>query len=372
MINREYYFDVQHGGLIIGAAAVEQAFESSQGIDLPVGLSDMLHAKVPEYKNGDYVHYPVDDCDDTDYRMYGKWLAALTSEDDHMTTSDKTIHRAYHLGIGPSRDRIVARFGSVWQYRQSLGLEIGRTNYRFADWGRIDYVTYAQSLAQELGRRPTRNDYHAKSIGHGGPPVNALYNVFGSIGELNELIGYPDVKKWDIADYIQWGADVKHANDYAELTQTLVAMLSKNDRGPSFRTLYNKFGSLIRYQGLVDIELQNRQEQKLRKIKHYHKLIADNQLPLAYRSLKEADLLHMAGKYVLVNALIRKHNHVADSRTITAIADADTNDMIRLLLARRGVSRADIEVTAVEMAIFDDIWPAYTEARFDYLRVIEE
>lgn len=149
-------------------------------------------------------------------------------------------------------------------------------------------------------------------------------------------------------------------------------MLSKNDRGPSFRTLYNKFGSLIRYQGIVDIELQNRQEQKLRKIKHYHQMIADDQLPLAYRSLKDTELLHRAGKYVLVSTMLHKHNRSVDGSTITTIADADTNDMIRLLLARRGVSRADIEVTAVEMAIFDDIWPAYIEARLDCLRVIEE
>jgi hypothetical protein len=78
---------------------------------------------------------------------------------DELLLQDYVIKNAFNLGLGPSRDRIVHRFGSIWRFREALGIKNSRSAGKYNSWELADYVDFASKLSSKLGKKPTRNDY---------------------------------------------------------------------------------------------------------------------------------------------------------------------------------------------------------------------
>jgi len=277
------------------------------------------------------------------------------------------MERLYTLGLGPGRFVLNQLFGNFGAYGDAAEVRTGRDNRPYENWSIAQYVEHAASLARRLGRKPREPDYtHAHERGK-GPNARQIIERVGGIRALNEYIGYPNIHDWTLDDYVNWGARVARANKGGALTARLLGHLSKAKRGPSASIIQQKFGGLGPFQ---DQAMQRAQEVEATEAAHQKDLLQ------LYERLHAAGVgaarglpqirtrLLYAAKYTVASELLppvtlRSFPYLL--RTPTPLFLATLRDL------RPSLSTVDIEATAKNLGVFDDLWPM-DEWR-DYLHV---
>lgn len=266
------HIDTLEGRILVGNVAIEACLEAGSH---PLDLQDLEgvlrnegYAEIPEIP-------PLDVTDWTrqNYVEYARWLVGVLSSDTtRRTLSRDILMRAYQLGLGPSLRRIKApsRFGSLSNLYREAEAPSTRPKKLFADWNDRDFITWYKEVGDELRGKPTEKQLWKRvQSGHYEPSPITIRERFGSLSVLSELANYTDVRIWTEEDYIDWGANYMLEHDGKLPSARRINELSRAGRGPSGRTIANKFGLISNYHKLIKekYELERERQEKERQEK---------------------------------------------------------------------------------------------------------
>jgi hypothetical protein len=182
--------------------------------------------------------------------------------------------------------------------------------------------------------------------------------MVGGISALNELIGYPNIKAWDNEAFVIWGADVTLANlTIGELTQKFVDQFALQDKGPSQKTIYNRFGSFGAYNNLVLQELRQREKHKTKVLTKIKCVLSQDGLLGQLDDFNDQEVLMIGGKYLLAKIILNKYGYKSLPESLLIISRNSEKQFIKELkqLCKK-ISNQDIEHTALELDVFDYVY----------------
>lgn len=90
------------------------------------------------------------------------------------------------------------------------------------------------------------------------PSENYILGRFGGLREINEHLGFPNIRAWDDYDFIQYGADVIELNGADLLTPRNINLLAGAKYGPRYHTIHHRFG-WPKFKVLATEEFERRQ-----------------------------------------------------------------------------------------------------------------
>jgi len=356
MTERDFWFDTRDGSLLVGEAAFEVAIEQSAPGDV-VQLAGLLALKQSETLDLTYTRLDTSNWTADTYRQHGHWLLRVinTQEERLQPLRIDHLRNANRLGLGPGfTGRFLDTFGTFHNYKHALGLPATSSKGRFSDWEVTDYVLHARQIATNIHRKPQQTDYDRYFRDGKGPSVALIKSYVGSIHELNDLIGYPNITAWDDEDYITWGARVLRANQETGVTNPVIQELSKRKRGPSDKNVRDRFGKLSILQQLIEQRIEKENAIRASKLGLYRGMIKSGRLPETITELDDNTLLVIGGRMQVIRACLpyldlEKQQSLAvsiDTGLIWGIKDYGQN-----------ISSGAIETEAEIIGVFDDVFP---------------
>lgn len=358
------WFDRSTGKLVIGEAAYQERLEQAFPSDM-VPLADMLdgtHSGADDDNNyvGRGERFPPQT--DEELVMYGEWLLrAMQRADPRAGLELKTFDRAHALGLGPSKSTILRRFGSIYALRDRIDAPHFLPDGSFDDWTTDRFVENAARLSASLGgRRPTEAQYRDWARRGEGPGVFVIKQAFpgGGLSALNERIGFPYVKAFEVEDFYQWGVRFMRANDGRLIGVPELDVLSAKGCAPSETAVYNNVGPIGAFRQEVLRRYENEEADR-----GYHAEV----LMKVFDALDTSDVAGIAkwsddkkqqyaAKYLLAEACLPR----ADATWLKTVAAQSTNMFVRSLrIANPELTPGYVEMMAVTLDIFDDIWDMY-------------
>jgi len=301
-------------------------------------------------------------------RVCGWGLRVLQADDTPRTNPTllrADIDRFNILGLCAGYRSISKWFSTMAAYRSELGLPEGKLMHVYDQWSTNDFITYAKKISQQLKRRPGHTgrpssyDYEARAhkTRNKGPGRRVLLERVGGVNALNELIGYPDIKTWSDEDFIEWGIKVQEANPHEPLGTNIFNILSRRDRGPSANTIASRFG--IRSFSALVAEQRTAKKKAAAEIENhwagrYDYLITWHLIEQPEKEIPPAEKARIAMRYDVARLCLP----TAPAGTIRSIARSRVG-LITDIRARsnKGVTAAQVEMVAVSLHVFDELFP---------------
>jgi hypothetical protein len=347
-----HWFDIREGKMVVGDAAYESVIEQSGPGDI-VPLADLLVEPDLTVDYTDFDHLPrrMTPPSEEECRTYGAWVLNLLSEaDDDYPLERSHFERLSRLGLGMTYSAFRKGIGinPIAEIRAELGNPHFSPPLTYDDWSTEDFVENAKKLALALKRKPIETDYREWARQNKGPGLGVIQTrIEGGVRRLNEMAGYFNSNDATDQDFIDWGVHVMEANESALPTVVMVSVLSKRDRGPSHRTLADRFGTMTDFQQRV------KQEYELTFGAH------DREEPEISRQEAQAIVIK-ACTLGLTDKVIDELAQKSTERTlISNIRKINPN-----------LHAGDIESLAVTYGVFDIIWPL--SKGYQHLRVSDE
>lgn len=301
-----------------------------------------------------------DQWNNDDYKRYAEWLYDVVNggENPPGAPTKEMYQRAYYLGLGPEVRRITRRFGSLWHLNDIMQFEGGYRRGKFDDWSTRDFIEYGKELVkQSEGKKPTERILYASFKYCSGPSPRLIRTRIGGIGRFQELLGFPYIADWSENDYVEYGARILRANPGIKLTRYVFDELSQRQRGPAVRTLVNHFSSLNRYKELAISHYLGTEVERQMDIEDRAALLEQAVFPPDLWGDDTHDVksfMSRSAAYLLVQSIFPK---VAVDKKIN-IASVKASRLIKTIRQYDPtISAGTIESQAIQLGIFDDIWP---------------
>jgi hypothetical protein len=302
------------------------------------------------------------------FKQYGRWLTSTvktsTKQGEKLLNRD-IIDKAHRLGLGPSSELIIDRYKTMSNFYTDIGVYETKRVGIFNDWTTQDFVKYISQVGNMLGRRPTATDLNDLSKENvNNPHYLVIYNRSKNIGGLSkllELAGWPVVSTWKEQDYVDWGVKFMRANNGKIPAKHALNFLSAKKIGPSSKSTGKKFKKIQFYQEKVQSAYDEEQDHKLLIEAHLKQIegrINDGWIPaeLYDNAPSEEELIQAFAKYKVLEKLVpswpNKTKAIVSTGGINGRSFASSIQLIS-----DEISAEDIESAAIELELFDVIWP---------------
>jgi hypothetical protein len=351
------HYNLLTGALIVGQQALAAQIEQSGPGDI-VPLPQLLTAPDFPFTVRDFPKLEVEAWDVNAYQAFGHWaLTLVTHENPDQELREKHLERLYRLGLGPGQ--AFRRRNNFDMVGLRSALDEQEFNYYEDDRPTPEKIMlYAANLATRLGRRPRYLDYVAASQrAHlPGPGPHVIKRDHGlTIAELNERIGYPNIHAWGPEQYVTWGTRVLRANDGTPPTATIIATLSKRDRGPSVANIQEHFDSLSNFQERVAQEKQLQEEASAKFVEQAKTVFTTIQC----EGSSEEELCMLGALYALADALLPPSFSARQKRerAFSVMGKESPSRFIQALLtADVGFTDAQIMEQAKALRVYECVW----------------
>lgn len=362
----KHYYDLNSGKLIVGQEELDSFLSQAQDTTGVYALGNLLRNTDIEVPGFVYQRKPKRT--KAQLLQYGKWLHRVAMEaeaSDQRELNSTIIHRAGRLGIGPTIWEITKHpaFGTLSRYYAEIGITGTRRAGAFDGWSSLDFGEYIKRVAEELGRKPTRDDLLKKSKDDAkSPSLNVIISRTGSLGHAYELGGYPNARHWDKDDFISWGVRFMRANDGLLPSQSMIDYFSKKKLCASASTFAKNFdNSLLTYQSqLID---DYRFEIERERIEHAKKIedISTGRIPnVVFQDAESEDeKITRYARYMVVDHLFPE-SHAASKISIAAMSNETVRRDGFIRAVRKlnyAITAGEIESVALFLNVFDDLWP---------------
>jgi len=280
---------------------------------------------------------------------------ALRDETTTLPFTEDHLRRMQVANLLPSRKFIVNNFGSFSEFRRAIEATRPRPSSDFDTVTKPEiYNMVFETHRKYGGDQPLSikllTMYH--NFGH-IPSYKYLYNRFGGVRELNEFLGYPNVAKWDMHDFVQYGVRIIEVNGQGSLTRSNVDALAKDKHGPYSQLIYRRFGSWDTYRHFVAEEYERyNQAKRIRQRsidKHFQEVDYITPVP-------DGDQERRAiwARYLVAQS----YAHALSEDAIKTLALLPSHEFVQKLQALQPrVTSCDIELAAHALNVVDDIWP---------------
>ena len=349
----EAWFDTGTGKVAIGQEAVDELIVQAGHMAVP--LADLLTSNEFGFKVGDFDRIAADSgFSPEDGISVGKAVARMLMQPyETIPMTEEHIKRMNILGLFPDNNFVKRRYGSLSNFRNLVGAERPRPSSNFDDvpLTELFHSIYKEHLRANPGV-PISIDELNKLHNLGRlPSYKYLYHRFGGVKKINEYLGYPNVDAWDVTDYILYGVQVLSENGEGSLSIKNVIKLAEHKFGPYPQAIKKRFGSWDVYKQLAQAEWQRQtviEHAKQTAISnHFTEMgYSDPTIP-DYEKRKIWARYHVADDYL----------HATNPEILKTLSLLDTTQFIReLKTLNPNKTVADIELIALSLNVFDDLW----------------
>lgn len=276
------------------------------------------------------------------------------------------IDRASILGLVPSQKAIYART----TLSKVQALNGFRPKYRFQDWLKSDYIEAGQKLATIIGGRPKRVIIDAASKGlysqlGNFPTTDEIKCRFGSLSAFQELCGYPSCRSWEVEDYLDWSNAFYRQNPDVDITPRMVGLLSIRGVGPSTKAIYNNFGSFVEFKKQASTyfgdTINNEAWERSQRYAHAKRMSAREPLMnnlLTSVESNERRILQVAAQFMILECMMPD---IDDNTRHSLASKEEASAFVRSCVgqSRGEIKAADVEIQALQLGVYDDLWPMY-------------
>jgi hypothetical protein len=185
------------------------------------------------------------------------------------------------------------------------------------------------------------------------PTEKFIEHTYGSLTELNEYLGFPNIRGWDETDYIQYGVRFIKENGPNSLTATNLNKLSVRHLGPTKKPIIARFGSLSAFQNLAMAEYARQaavdEARKIAVEQHFTETDYGKELT---EDPEERVLIW--GRYQVARACLPR-DCISELPKISKLSNGDF--VRKLLSLRPELTEEDVEIMAETLQVTDCIWP---------------
>ncbi len=353
MYGHEVWFDIISGQLAVGDEGLESLATDASSQVVP--LADLVFAEDFPYQKGDFEHTPTQMTPDEALAI-GKSIAKiLITPIDRLPLSRELVERLNILGVLPSVNQIKRQFGKLSIFCEQIGAATNRTSTKFEG---ITPESLLELILELRGSTSFVSPITKKELnfyyGTGQfPSYDFIARKVGGLAELNEHIGFPDVRSWDETDYVQFGARVLSENGPSSLTARNLNKLSMRHLGPSGPTIIDHFGSISTFQSLAIAEYARRsvldEARSVAVEQHFAETQYEGSVPD-----EPSERMRIWGRYQLARACVK---NLPESE-LTNLSQLENGHFVKKLLTlKEWLTETDIEVMALSLQVMDYIWP---------------
>lgn len=355
----EFAFDPLTGSMLVGQKAMDLHLQRG-GTFLP--LPGLITARYFPYESQEFVHHPRR-WSSEELISHGRWTLSLVQKvDASLTLRTGHLQRVAALGLGPGKATIQRGFGVFRNFQRQVGAQVRNTGGQYLKWGRNDFFAYATDLHEEVAKREgaprklTPADIYDRYVAERGPSENDIKKRGGGISNLNDFLGYPDVRRWDRDDFIAWGARLLRANGgWINDIKFALNTLSPLKRGPSDAAVQRNVGRLTVFRGEAAQELARQEAARRNRLDWCQQMITKGELDETLVD-QPAVLLREGAKLRIWQHFER---HLSNKTRQVTLRTKDSDSFIRSV-ARAGppwLTPGRVEQAAIVLDLYDDLWP---------------
>lgn len=362
----DYYFDIMHGRLLVGSAAVNAHIESGGHPADLVELGSILTDESHEVPTDRYERLEVGDWGKSDYEAHGRWLLKVTRSVRPDQRLDRSLlMRASFLGIGPVYKKVTSKdnYGSLANFVRAVG---EKPHYKRNEYSGLPLEFFEDYLEQVLLCKPENTSLEdalwERSRADAGPSPDTIRRVAGNIRMLLENKGYPDIPSWTIGDYIDWGVQFMLANDGKTIETPSLQTLSARRRGPSTFAIETHFGGVMSYSWQVETayherlkEVEKSKSLKLERLYNYIAKADENIIARVFIEAEEAEQIARAARIWVADKLLPDISNTHRAKLAMTKEPAAFVSLIRQLSPT--TTEGDIQEAALILGCYEDIWP---------------
>jgi hypothetical protein len=373
----KYFFDKTNGEVLAGRQQKVEYLRSGADSDGVVELGPLLRAPEEESRTWEHDRLSTQQWDQERFIRYGQWLnkvVAPPQENQKRMTRDIIIN-AGRLGLGPGLGAIRNRFGHTSRFFIEIGAKDTHRMGIFDEWTLGDFANYLREVGGD--RRPKRAQINALAARNPRLPkarlIEERFNEHGRFNGALTLAGYWVTDRWSKEDYLEWGLKFMDANNGILPVQSAANYLSKEQKGPSARTIHTNFGSLTAFQEMLRDRYAEHHANRLQeRAKMFKEIEADREKARVPRELFQFDgyedasyeelrkkqgnsLLMRYGKYRVLENLLPG---MTEERRVEIARGDDGKGFIVLVRQSNPIPAGEIEHTALVLGYFDEIWPS--------------
>lgn len=176
-----------------------------------------------------------------------------------------------------------------------------------------------------------------------------------------EGIGYPDIHRWTIHDYLDWGMDFIEANEGFLPTATSLDYLSKQKRGPSAAQVGAVFDGINNYKRITHQYSATRQQAEsdylMTRGEEIHRSLQSKEIPIQiFHGVSSGqEIISRYAKYKLADNILSKSFERAKIKI--AASDMVPSELLEELQQYvHDISMADIIELSGNLGLRRDIW----------------
>lgn len=272
-----------HFNLATGEVLIDEQIADSEDHDWIVPIGTLLRSPdlFVEPDSCFYERLDTKKWSPDQFKAFAGWLERVIDPPEDLGLKKVTTEKfkvAARLGVGPGESAVHREFGGYSKLYAAARLRDVRTQKLFDDWGVDDAVAYLKKIGN--GSPPTEQQLAARQKRNPNSPghwyLNDRFSDIGGFNKLLELAGYQVVRAWEKPDYIDWGVQFMLANDGKTLTQSAIAYLSSQEKGPSDHGIYGRFDSLSGYQAEVAAHFSERRDEEAAALQEQFRRLGDD------------------------------------------------------------------------------------------------
>ncbi len=307
----------------------------------------------------------VDDWEKDDYLSNVRWLdSVIKSHDPAAVISTEILVKASRLGIGPGKETVLrgrGGFGNLTRLYIEAGLQDARKIGIHRDVGVKSIVRHLENVARETSQKPTHAILEQRIKEGYEEPTPFRFRQHGDLAALLEIAGFPNIRRWSEADFVNWGVKFMEDNDGLAPASFHFHALSKQSKGPSFRSIQNNFPDLETYQQkVIDSHQARFQEwpaQRALLLEEVDDAVKNKDLPTQLISTAPTEMqrLRRALQYRIVE--VCGIDMTSDVKQHIASMPTQTSFVLELLDSTPGLKVDQIMEAAKSIATNEALWP---------------
>jgi hypothetical protein len=319
---------------------------------LPLG--HLLVASEFNYEKGDFPIIHLSDWGPEKGLEVGKQVAAeLAEQVPPAKFTQEIIKRLHILGVFPDFNYVRRHYGSLGNYVEAIGGIPSQDTARYDKMSRHELLRYIVDGYREAGFTVALSESMIETMHQlqMAPHVNYVWKRLGGVREINDTLGYPNIREWGPRDYLKFGAQVLRLNGIDSLTVSNMLKLAQMHLGPYPTTIKAKFGSWGTYRNLAVEEYKTELAHEAARAKlikdYYTEHAPETAAEVSFNAMARFRAIRLISEYYKLTTPPGSRAHIKTVGRLVATIQEQRPD----------ISMGDIEATAVFFDVFDELWP---------------
>ncbi|HTE58463.1 MAG TPA: hypothetical protein VK694_06990 [Verrucomicrobiae bacterium] len=356
-----FYYDLFENRMLTGATAYEDALAAGSNPHDFIDLRDALHdPKRYAALVTNEVPRQIELPDQEDLTALAQWVGhEILGERVRVVIGHfKFLHK---LSLGAS-EKGIEKLGGFSALYERAELPNAVRYGLYDSWDINDFADYVykQETNPDRTKSLTQTLREANLRGEGPGLKTINERTKGGMRRLLTRRGLYIFFGADEDYYEDWGVDFMFANNGRPVDTGVLKLLSPKRLSPGAKTIHARYGTIEKFN--LKVEDKYYAEVDRITIRNAHKFAAtmqavnDGDLPTSIMvgCTNEAELRHVVGKYQLLEELCP----ALEPDQIIEIVQGTTKQALYAIMRRnRDKTAAHIEVAAVRIDVFDDVWP---------------